>query len=96
MRSYGNLLATTPLTFAIFILGVEFAVTQHVCVSKMSIGICMYYRESHLAWADISENANRMENYSCLMKCLINLILKRSPSALIHSGLPGVHIKNVL
>ena len=96
MRLYGNQLTTTPYKFAIYILGFEFAVTQLLCVRKINIGICPYYRESHIAWASRSEKVIRMKNYFCLLNCLINFILKYSPSAFTHNGLHGVHIKYVL
>ena len=76
MRLYGNQLTTTPHKLAFYILGFEFAVTQLLCVRKINIGICPYCRQSHIKWADTSENANRMKNYFCLLNCLINFILK--------------------
>ena len=96
MRLYGNQLTTTPYKFDIYILGFEFGVTQLLCVRKINIGICPYYQESHIAWAGRPENAIRMKNYFCLLNCLINFILKYSPSAFTHSELQGVHFKNVL
>lgn len=96
MRLYGNQLTTTPHKLAFYILGFEFAVTQLLCVRKINIGICPYCQESHIEWADTSENAIRMKNYFCLLNYLINFILKHSPSAFTHSGLQEVHFKNVL